>query len=42
MGRTVREELIIKIEEQAHGKDINVSFLVREYRDNLADQPILV
>jgi hypothetical protein len=41
MGKTVSEDLIGKIEEQANGKDINVSFLVREYRDKFADQPIL-
>ena len=32
---------IVKLEEAAHKKDINVSQIVRIYRDEFADQPLL-
>lgn len=32
---------IVKLEEAAHNKDINVSHIVRLYRDHFADQPLL-
>jgi hypothetical protein len=41
MGKSVREQLIEKIESQAHKKDINVDLLVRDYRETLPDKPLL-
>jgi hypothetical protein len=41
MGKSVKQELIEKIESGAHGKDINVDLLVREYKETLADKPLL-
>ena len=32
---------IFELEKAAHGKDINVSHIVRFYRDQFADQPLL-
>jgi hypothetical protein len=41
MEKTPREQLIEKIESQAHKKDINVDLLVREYRETVPDKPLL-
>jgi hypothetical protein len=41
MGKSARDQLIEKIESQAHNKDINVDLLVREYRETLPDKPLL-